>query len=131
VADDQRLPDEEERFVEAAVSTIAAGAPSDWVTMHAEFALTAASATVDTESEAEPVALDVSQEALRDIALHQQWAVEHGRPWRRLIIDYERSGRLTVRAVSVGASMLSRITWALWLLAAVALIATVVLFFVR
>jgi hypothetical protein len=111
------LPEEQERFVEAAVSTMTACAPSDWVSLHAEFALTAAAATVDTESETEPVALAVSPEALRDIALHQQWAVEHGRPWRRLIIDYERSGRLSIRTVSVGASMMRRVIWLLVLAA--------------
>jgi hypothetical protein len=131
VAGGQAVPGEQRRFVEAAVSTMTAGAPSDWVSLHAEFALADASAIVDTESEAEPVKLPVPPEALRDIALHQQWSVENGRPWRRLIIDYERSGGLSIRTVSVGASMLRRITWALWVLAAVLVIVTLVLFFVR
>jgi hypothetical protein len=122
---------EEHRFVEAAVSTMTADAPADWVSLHAEFALAKASATVDTKSGAKPVALPVSPEALRDIALHQQWAVEHGQPWKRLIIDCERSGRPSVRMVSVGASALRRVTWALCVLAAVLVIATgVVLLFV-
>ncbi len=110
---------------------MAADAPPDWVSLHAEFALAEASATVDTVSESEPVKLAVPPEALRDIALHQQWAAEHGRPWRRLVIDCDRSGRLSVRTVGVGASTLRRVTWALVALAVVLVIATgVVLLFV-
>ena len=130
VAGGRALSDEQKRSIKAAVATMAAGAPSDWVSMHAEFALTKASATVDTGSET--VELPVPPEALQDIASHQQWAAEHGRPWRQLIIDCERSGRLSVRTVGVGASVLRRITWALWALTAVVVIATgAVLIFAR
>ena len=130
VAGRRAVSDEQQRSIKAAVSTMAAGAPSDWVSLHAEFALAAASATVDTGSET--IALPVPPEALRDIASHQQWSVEHGRPWRQLIIDCERSGRLSVRAVGVGASALRRITWAVWALTAVVVIVTgAILLFVR
>ena len=100
------------------------------MSLHAEFGLADVSATVDTGRSNGP--LPVPPEALRDIASHQQWAAEHGRPWLRLIIDCERSGRVSVRTVGVGASVLRRITWALWALTAVVVIATgAVLIFVR
>ncbi len=89
---------------------MAAGAPQDWVSLHAEFALTKASATVSTEAEDGPVELPVPPEALQHIALHQQWAVEHGQPWRRLIIDSDRTGQLSIRAVPVGSRRLNEQT---------------------
>lgn len=105
------VPDEQRQSVESAVSEMTAGAPPDWVSLHAEFALTKATATVNTESEAEPVALTVPPEALQQIAVHQQKAVESGDPWQRLIVDCDRTGELSVRAVPVRARRLNERVW--------------------
>lgn len=83
------------------MSTLAAGAPADWVSLHAEFGLADVSATVVTESEGEPAPLPVPPEALGDIASHQRQATDRGSPWRRLIIDCDRAGRWSMRAVPV------------------------------
>ena len=112
-------PDERGEFVESAMSAIADGAPSDWVSLHAEFALAEASATVTTESSAEAVPLAVPPEALQDIASHQRRCAELGEPWHRLIVDSDRAGDISVQMVSAGASTLRRVVWALWGLAAV------------
>jgi hypothetical protein len=61
------------------------------------------SATVVTESESEPAPLPVPPEALGDIASHQRQATDRGSPWRRLIIDCDRAGRWSMRAVPVQA----------------------------
>ena len=59
------MPNEQDKAVESAVAAMAAGAPSDWVSLHAVFTPVKASATVDTESADEAVRLDISPEALR------------------------------------------------------------------
>jgi hypothetical protein len=97
-------PDGLRRSIESAVSTLAASAPADWVSLHAEFGLVHVSATVVTESEVEPAPLPVPPEALGDIASHQRQATDRGSPWQRLIIDCDRAGRWSMRAVPVKGS---------------------------
>jgi hypothetical protein len=108
------MPNEQDKAVESAVAAMTADAPSDWVSLHAEFTPVKASATVDTES-AEAVRLDISPEALQDIASHQRRAAELGEPWHRLVIDCDRSGPLTVSAVPDEGPMarLRRVMWVL------------------
>jgi hypothetical protein len=94
-------PSEQNEAIESAVAAIAGGAPSDWVRLHAEFGLVDVSATVTTESSTEPAPLTVPPEALQDIASHQRNAAQAGKPWHRLIIDRDRTGRLSVQEESV------------------------------
>jgi hypothetical protein len=117
------MPNEQDKAVESAVAAMAAGAPSDWVSLHAEFTPVRASGTVDTESSDDAVRLDISPEALQDIASHQRRAAELGEPWHRLVIDCDRSGRLSVRAVPEGDPRLRRVTWVLLLAALLVLAA--------
>ena len=114
------MSNEQDKSVKSAVAAMTAGAPSDWTSLHAEFTPVKASATVDTESADEAVRLDISPEALQDIASHQRRAAELGEPWHRLVIDCDRSGRLTVRALPAG--LTARLRRVLWVLALVALL---------
>jgi hypothetical protein len=117
------MPNEQDKAVESAVAAMAAGAPRDWVSLHAEFTPARASATVDTESSDDAVRLDISPEALQDIASHQRHAAEVGEPWHRLVIDCDRSGRLSVSAVPEEDPRLRRVTWVLLLIALLVLAA--------
>ncbi|WP_123023320.1 hypothetical protein [Mycolicibacterium stellerae] len=117
------MPNDQDKAVESAVAAMAAGAPSDWVSLRAVFTPVKASATVDTESADEAVRLDISPEALQDIASHQRRAAEIGEPWHRLVIDFDRSGRLSVRAVPEDDPRLRRVTWVLLLVALLVLAA--------
>ena len=83
------------------MATLAASAPADWVSLHAEFGLADVSATVVTESEGEPAPLPVPPESLGDIASHQRQATDRGSPWQRLIIDCDRAGRWSMSALPV------------------------------
>ena len=116
------MPNEQDKAVESAVAAMAAGAPSDWVSLRAVFTPVKAFATVDTESAEEAVRLKISPEALGDIASHQRRAAEIGEPWHRLVIDFDRSGRLSVRAIPEADPRLRRVT-RLLLLAALLVLA--------
>lgn len=116
------MPNEQDKAIESAVAAMTADAPSDWVSLHVEFTPVRASATVDTQSADEAVPLEISPEALQDIASHQRRAAESGEPWHRLVIDCDRSGRLSVRAMPAG-SLTAGLRRALWVLAMAALLA--------
>ena len=117
------MSNEQDKSVESAVAAMAAGAPSDWVSLRAVFTPVKASATVDTESRDDAVRLNISPEALGNIASHQRRAAELGEPWHRLVIDFDRSGRLSVRAIPEADPRLRRITWLLLMAALLVLAA--------
>jgi hypothetical protein len=58
---------------------------------------------------------------LGDIASHQRHAAEIGEPWHRLVIDFDRSGRLSVRAIPEADPRLRRVTRLLLLAALIVL----------
>lgn len=115
------MPSEQDKAVKSAVATMTADAPSDWVSLHAEFTPVKASATIDTESADDAVRLEISPQALQDIASHQRRAAESGEPWHRLVIDCDRSGRLSVRAMPAG-GLTPGLRRAMWVLALAALL---------
>jgi hypothetical protein len=119
--------DERARLVESAVAELAQVAPSDWVSLHAEFVPPSASAHADTPGG--PVSLPIPPEALQHITFHQDRSAQLGEPWRRLVIDCDRTGRLSVHTDRGGrAPALRRATWALIGLAALLAVAAVAVF---